>query len=293
MAEAIPRINLLFSYAYWSGPKDTEVIQTLRDTSGDAVGKVMIDSGAFTAYTLGETIELSDYERWLREIDPVPDHYFTLDVIANPRETLVNYRAMRARGLTPIPIATFNAPSEHVAEYLANGYIAVGGISRMSFQQLRQFGKPLIRRIQEHEPHCNLHLLGVGKPKVISRYLPDSTDATSFMVAARYGKHYMFHNGGLHPLGLKSQSGRIASRTRQRILGRSLPAHGFDTWEEALSYERTYGLLTTRAYILYALHLKRVHDIDFYFAISPSNWLGFIVREYRIMRDQGLLHSPT
>ena len=84
-------VNLLLSFAYHA---DTD-LRTIRTRL--RCGQLMIDSGAFTAYTSGRRIRVYDYARYLTRWAGVWDHAITLDRIGDPANTRRNTRMLHER----------------------------------------------------------------------------------------------------------------------------------------------------------------------------------------------------
>jgi hypothetical protein len=80
--------------------------------------QVFLDSGAFTAWTKGETIKVEDYIRFVRQVEPYVQIYANLDVIpASPKRVRTveevetsaqqshrNWQKMKDAGLRPLPV---------------------------------------------------------------------------------------------------------------------------------------------------------------------------------------------
>lgn len=65
------------------------------------IGRVALDSGAFSAWNSGKTVSLSDYIGFCKDFEC--DEIFGLDVIWNPQATQRNLEAMWAAGVDAIP----------------------------------------------------------------------------------------------------------------------------------------------------------------------------------------------
>jgi hypothetical protein len=50
--------------------------------------RILIDSGAFTAWKSGKTISVDDYCKFIESLPVKPWRYFTLDVVGDPKGTL-------------------------------------------------------------------------------------------------------------------------------------------------------------------------------------------------------------
>jgi hypothetical protein len=117
-------VNLLLSYAYHSKTDLAEVRKLIGPNQ-----KLMIDSGAFTAYTLGKPIELSQYLNFLKKWEGVYDYAITLDVIGDPKETANNLRTLQKANLSVLPVYTATAKIEELKALAKDyDYLAFGGV---------------------------------------------------------------------------------------------------------------------------------------------------------------------
>lgn len=116
---------LLVAYPYLAG--------FLKFRSGFGFRDWVLDSGAYTAWSLGKVINLQDYidtaKRLLKE-DPTLSEVFSLDVIGDWKAGLRNVEAMWKQGVQAIPCYHYGEP-EHVLLELARTYpkIALGGVA--------------------------------------------------------------------------------------------------------------------------------------------------------------------
>jgi hypothetical protein len=143
---------------------------------------VMVDSGAYNAFTQGKTINAIDYGRKMLELSP--KQFMNLDVIGNAIETEHNQAYLEFLGLHPIPIwhhgNGYDALDELAAKY---DYIAIGGLvtSSLTAQKKRE----LISTITGTYSSVRFHGLGVGRGEVEGLY---SGDSTTWLTGARYGR---------------------------------------------------------------------------------------------------------
>ena len=167
--------------------------------------KIMLDSGAFSAWGRGEVLDLNDYIQFIKRYQKLLDTYINLDVIPGERGTrasvreveraaavsLDNYRSMRAAGLDPIPVFHYGESFGWLDKLLESGakYICLGGTVGLKTPVKRRFldecwtaltdraGRPLVR----------VHGLGVTEGQFLMRYPWHSADSTSWCIAPIYG----------------------------------------------------------------------------------------------------------
>ena len=88
--------------------------------------KVMVDSGAFSAYTQDIEINIADYMEFIQENLDHIDWYVNLDAIGRGQESYENYRTMRSEGLNPLPVWHLGTPKKYFRCYLdSTDYIGI------------------------------------------------------------------------------------------------------------------------------------------------------------------------
>ena len=146
----------------------------------------LVDSGAFSAHTLGSEIKMADYYAFLDQLLAVAPttNYFMLDKIGDPEGTRKNYARMLKDGYTPIPVLTPGA-TDYDLEYFRGhtDYIAIGGLVPTSPQ-----GKARLRQIMEKSPDkTRWHWLGFTEQNYMYHYSPFSVDSSAWTGCTRYG----------------------------------------------------------------------------------------------------------
>lgn len=167
--------------------------------------RVMLDSGAFSAWTKGKVINLKEYIEFIKKNRAILDEYFNLDVIPGQKgqkvdtkeieraadASFVNYQIMRKAGLKPIPVFHHGEDEKWLHKMLDAGadYIGIGGIVGRSTEIRRDwldrvftlltdsFGKPIVK----------VHGLGMSSFELLRRYPWATCDATSWAMQAAYG----------------------------------------------------------------------------------------------------------
>lgn len=191
-------MGLLFSFHYMG---ERSLVSFL--TSLGHRPRVFVDSGGFSAFTQGATIDLPTYARWLRANAAGIDHYASLDVIGNPRGTLQNQIRLEQEGLRPLPIVHFGTPASEVRRYAERGYsyLCLGGMVPHlgSMSQALRFGKPheglsWLRSCHEvaEELGVGLHGFGVTAWSLVRGFRWRSVDSSSWSAAVRYGRLPVF-----------------------------------------------------------------------------------------------------
>ncbi len=150
--------------------------------------RLFLDSGAFSAFTRGEKIDIDKYAEFLKKNEEYITTYATLDVIGDYKGTEKNTKYLESKGLHPLP--TFHSGSPyHVLEKMVNeyegGYIALGGLVPLSTNR---------KLMQAHLDKCfsiiktrvKVHAFGVNGVWAWLRYPFYSADATSWLMGGKF-----------------------------------------------------------------------------------------------------------
>jgi len=146
--------------------------------------KIVVDSGAFSAYNLGIDVGLYDYCHFLKRIDRYVKFYFNLDVIYDSEKTYSNQIKMESEGLSPVPVfhCYKNEEEDYKFEYLENyckkyDFVGLGGIasSSINFRWLEKCFK-ILKKYK-----TRAHGLGVGSPITMKKFNWFSCDSTDWL----------------------------------------------------------------------------------------------------------------
>lgn len=170
--------------------------------------KVFLDSGAFSAYTLGVELSVREYCAYIaRNMDilRIEDGNLmasVLDGIGDPHQTYRNQLEMEARlkiehGITARPLPCFHAGEDerYLEHYVRNyDYITLGGMVGSSTQQLmvwldRMWDKFLTDG--SGRPRCKVHGFGITAVPIMEAYPWYSCDSSSWIQSAAFGSIIM------------------------------------------------------------------------------------------------------
>jgi hypothetical protein len=186
--EEIP--NILESYHYVSSQRYVDQMR-----ADDA--QVFLDSGAFSAYTLGVEIDLPtycDYIKRNRDIWRVEDGVVmasVLDGIGDPLKTFENQKHMEFLGAKPLPCFHAGEDERYLEYYVQNyEYITLGGMVGSSTKQLciwldRIWDKYLTDG--SGRPRLKVHGFGITAIPIMERYPWHSVDSSSWIQSAAFG----------------------------------------------------------------------------------------------------------
>ncbi|WP_221568926.1 hypothetical protein [Alkalihalobacillus sp. TS-13] len=183
--EAIKRVKperLLLSYFYFRHQSISEVVNKLGYTPC-----IMLDSGAFSAYTRGNNLSPLDYMHYIQENQHYIDHYISLDVIGDSELTFLYYEIIRSKGYHPLPVFHYGDNVNVLKRYVEMGsaYIALGGtVPERDKRKVAQW----VIRLQTKYPDVRFHLLGTSSVKVIETTNVYSCDSSTWILQAANGK---------------------------------------------------------------------------------------------------------
>ncbi len=176
--------NHLESYHYIGKPS------AVRKIRAEGI-KVFLDSGAFSAFSLGSEIDLGKYCDYIHENADIIDFPSVLDAIGDAEGTWRNQEEMERRGTKPLPCFHYGEPTEILDHYVKNyDYITIGGMVPISTVQLRIW---LDRLWEEHltnadgSPKTKVHGFGLTSLPLMMRYPWYSVDSSTWVQWAANG----------------------------------------------------------------------------------------------------------
>lgn len=240
------KLNLLVAYPYMQGQ-----IQVIRENAD--IVRLLVDSGAFTAWKAGKKIELDDYCRFIESLPVEPWRYFTLDVVGDPEGTLRNYETMLRRGFKPVPIFTRGEdPSVLENYYKTSDVVGLGGL--VGTQGNRGFVRGIMRHVRDRK----VHWLGFTVFDFVKVYRPYMCDSSSWTSGSRFGTFDLYMGRGRM---VKVTKAEMAEKPPQQILDRvryfGLDPAGLgikDNWHGGRTYNRILGGYS---------HVYLSHDIEY------------------------------
>lgn len=242
--DAIPHI--LESYHYVGQQRYVDEMR--RDGA-----KVFLDSGAFSAHTLGVVVDLPvycDYIKRNQDLWRVEDGDVMVSVLDGIGDALQTYRNqlwMESLGVRPLPCFHFGEDPRYLDWYVKNyQYITIGGMVGKSSDQLATW----LDRIWERHlidgsgrPLCKVHAFGITAIPIMKRYPWFSCDSSSWIQAASFGSIYTPKWGPIS-VSEKSPSRHDAGRhlntftevEREEVI-RVLAEQGYDAERLATVYQ--------------------------------------------------------
>jgi hypothetical protein len=159
--------------------------------------QVFLDSGAFSAFTLGVKLSVEEYVEYIqrnRDILRIEDGTImasVLDGIGDPLQTYRNQLEMEQRGFRPLPCFHAGEDERYLEHYVANyEYITLGGLVGSSTKTLavwldRVFDRYLVDGAGR--PKVKVHGFGITSIPLMERYPWYSCDSSSWIQSAAFG----------------------------------------------------------------------------------------------------------
>lgn len=182
---------ILESYHYIHKQKIVDEIRANND-------KIFLDSGAFSAYTLGVTIPVWQYCEYIKrniDIVKVEDGILlasVLDGIGDALQTYRNQLEMEARGVKPLPCFHAGEDEKYLQYYIENyEYITLGGlVARGGKSQLIMWLDNIWSKYITDgagRPKVKVHGFGITSEDIIRRYPWHSCDSSTWIQATSFG----------------------------------------------------------------------------------------------------------
>lgn len=197
-------INLMLSY--WadkkSFPNKFLAKRKERMEKGLPNGLLFMDSGAFTAWTKGVTINLEEYIAFINEYGEYIDHFGQIDSIPTKNDyehvkkaaddTWTNYLEMIEKVKYPEKITyTFHVgePIENFIEALKWGsehkdimkMIALGGMVKKNKQTKESLITRALAEVKKYYPEVKVHLFGTTSDSYFQKFPVDSGDSSNYI----------------------------------------------------------------------------------------------------------------
>lgn len=247
IADGVPHV--LESYHYVGK-------QSYVDDMRQAGAKVFLDSGAFSAYSLGVTIDIQQYCDYIirnRDILRVEDGVVmasVLDGIGDPLLTWQNQVWMERYGAPPLPCFHFGEDERYLEHYVKNyGYITIGGMVRKRVDDVIKWLDyiwPKYMLDGSGKPRLKVHAFGITTERIMERYPWHSVDSSSWIQAASFGSIYTSEHGPIAVSAL-SPSRHEMGRHFTTLPGIVQEQLGAELQYEGFEYDRLSTVYQSRA----------------------------------------------
>lgn len=175
--------------------------QTYVDRIREQGDKVFLDSGAFSAFTLGKEMNLVDYCDYIKrnkDIIRFEDNdcmASVLDGIGDPLKTYQNQKAMESLGVRPLPCFHYGEDERYLEYYIQHyDYITIGGMVPISTPQLIHWlDRIWAKYLTDGSGRAKIKVHGFGLTSVplMTRYPWFSVDSSSWIQLAAHGNVFI------------------------------------------------------------------------------------------------------
>lgn len=212
--------RLLLSYFYFRNKSLKEYTDMLGYRP-----KIILDSGAYSAWNKGKGIALTDYMDYISENKDYIYKYFTLDVVGDPELSYWYYKIMKEKGFNPIPVYHYGEDESWLERYTSEtDYIGLGGtVPEKDKGKVSDW----IRFIVWQYPDMKFHVLGSSSPKIINTCDVYSTDSSTYWMQSINGKPQ-----------------HIKGRTRQAKIDRAK----YNMIKELEKYDKSFTIPNSNSY---------------------------------------------
>lgn len=167
---------------------------------------LMLDSGAFSAWTRKEKINLKEYIKFVKEFEPYLWRYINLDVIPGARDEVRtqaeveesaeksyrNQQIMKDAGLRPIPVFHQGEPFSWLERLLRDGetYIGVSPFKDIPFEDQSKWLDQCFTALTNSDgvPFVRTHGFGTTQTDLLLRYPFYTVDSTTWSLTPGMGQ---------------------------------------------------------------------------------------------------------
>jgi hypothetical protein len=181
-------INLLVSYAIWD--------QYLKTKDGINIKSMILDSGAFSVFNSGKTIDINHFIHIAKTSGA--GEVFALDDMVSWQRSQMNTLKIWNAGIAAIPVYHMNEPIEYLdwcCKHSPCGKIALSSRIKTRPEWLAQMFGHIWK---EHGP-IKIHGFGMASSRALEAQPFDSVDASSWATApGRFGQYAGFTGKQIH-----------------------------------------------------------------------------------------------
>ena len=275
ISDTIP--NTLESYHYVHTPR---LVNALRNNKSE----VFLDSGAFSAFTLGTEINIDDYCTYCQVNDDIikkDDGVLmasVLDGIGDAQKTLDHQAYMEKKGVRPLPCFHFGEDPAYLEYYIERyEYITIGGMVGRSGVALRNWLDNIWQNYLvdgSGRPRLKVHAFGITSVDIMGRYPWYSVDSSTWAQAGAFGDVVV---EGLGRFAVSSMS------PNKRMIGQHLCNYTEPERKVIIDKLEQMGFNEERlgesAYSRFMLNIKSFNDIAKTITANP---------DYKFQQTQGL-----
>lgn len=261
-------LNILCAYPYIG----KDVIDRITQYKYDL--RLLVDSGAFTAWKAGQEIKLDDYCRFIESLPFKPWRYFSLDVIGDPHATMKNYELMLKRGFNPIPVFTRGEDVSVIKDfYQTSDVVGIGGLVGT------RGNKGFVKGIMSHIGQRKCHWLGFTSMPFVKYYRPYSCDSSSWESGGRYGMASLFCYRTAEMVRIDKE---LFDKNRQRFIS-LCQSNGLDIYCNKTMWSGGHSMIRfagAYGYVNMSLELEKTLGTKMFLAFAVKGALDILLDVY-------------
>jgi hypothetical protein len=172
---------------------------------------LFVDSGAYSAFTQYQTIDVNAYGNWLTKNLSWIDCYANLDVKESWQKSAANLSVLQGMGLSPMPVYHMGEPLTIYQDMLAQyPDVALGGMvgATKSIDAIKQSIR--WHAYEAIKAKKRLHLFGIGSYPILMEAPAFSADSSTY-IGYRWGKVNIFDETKLQYVRFQVGDPRIIS----------------------------------------------------------------------------------
>ena len=157
-----------------------------------------LDSGAFSAHSVGREVDIDKYADFLHRYGSQMDYYANLDAIPKTsaeqaaKDTLAHQTILESYGLKPIPVFHKGEPWSFLEQYIERyPYLCLGGLvsdSDISNEQFFDYVWSRYLTKPDGSPKVKVHAFGMTSLELMLKYPWYSVDSSTWLIHAKLGQ---------------------------------------------------------------------------------------------------------
>jgi hypothetical protein len=184
------RLRILLSYHYF---KNANLDEMFAKYFSRPYPEVFLDSGAFSAFSQGATIDIQAYCDYIKRFKHLFTVYSNLDVIGSAAGTRTNQKIIEREGLSPLPVFHVGEDWQYLTDYIAQyPYIALGGLVPYMSHKQKKVIPWILRCFKMAQGKSVFHGFGCTAWQLVRAFPWYSVDSSSWGQGFRYGQVPLF-----------------------------------------------------------------------------------------------------
>lgn len=153
--------------------------------------KVFLDSGAFSAFSLGVEVDINAYAEFVKSHQDIILMASVLDAIGDPEGTYRNQQTLERLGAEVLPCFHYGEPLDLCEHYISNyPYITIGGMVPIPNSKLEYWLDEIWSKVltgKDGVSRGKVHGFGLTSRKLMLKYPWYSCDSSSWVQMAAHG----------------------------------------------------------------------------------------------------------